>query len=180
MKIFCDIDGVLGDFWTAALAAHGIEDCPYDLPTYRGVYHGEKALGFTPEIFWSQLQGRTFWTGIKPYDHAVDVVRVCEEHVGQDNVALMTSPSRDEECATGKMAWIKQYFPAYVRRTIITPVKHLCAHDQAVLVDDHPGNVASFRGELGRAILFPAPWNANYKLLEHAVEFLRASLEQHL
>lgn len=96
-RIFCDLDGVLVDF------DRGFLDLPKNTerltPKEYEKAHGKDAIwpliDELGESFWANLQwmkdGRELWDYIKRYDPII-----------------LSSPSKNPECFTGKAIWVKQ------------------------------------------------------------------------
>ncbi len=154
--VFFDVDGVLADFVSGALSAHGKE---LEISTVRWGF--PEQIGFTgvnDPAFWSPLGG-DFWAGLRPYADGFALLRAAERLVGADRVALLTSPCDTAGCVDGKRAWVAKHLPDYRRRLFVGGAKHLFAAADKVLVDDHDANVDAFAGAGGWCVQPPRPWN---------------------
>lgn len=160
MKILIDMDGVLVNFWAGIVRAHKLEIDPYTLPQWRGHCGGYDVLGITPGEFWEPCNSN-WWFQLDPYPHYREIVAACEREVGAENVCLLSSPSSNVGCPSGKLRWLDRHLPAYRRKVLIGPNKEFCAHAGAILIDDMQANCDKFIEHGGRAILWPGPWNAN-------------------
>lgn len=158
MKCLIDLDGVLVDFVTGICAAHGSSNV-YDDPANHGKYEMEVLLGLSATQFWKPANEQ-FWADLPITDDFHALLGIVESAFGAENVCLLTSPIANEGCTTGKVRWIYKHLPDYKRRFLIGPVKHFCAHERSVLVDDYDKNVNNFREHGGKAVLVPRPWNS--------------------
>ncbi len=154
IAVFFDIDGLLANFVSGALAHHGRADIPHGSVTW-GV---ESQLGLTPEAFWRDL-GHSFWSNLAPYPDGMELLTRVAAHVGAERIGLLTSPCETAGCVEGKREWVARYLPDYRRRLFVGSAKHLFASPTKILIDDHNFNVDSFTGAGGLAVMPPRPWN---------------------
>ena len=157
--ILLDMDGVLSDFVTAALQLHGRIETLQNWPA--GEWSMPKVLGLSRESFWSRIdeQGSEFWRQLAPYAWLDELTAL----VGaQAPFTILTSPSRDPHCPTGKIQWLREHISPRFNAYLIGAQKHLCAQANHVLIDDSDHNVTTFREQGGQAILFPQIWNSNH------------------
>ena len=154
--IFCDQDGVLADFVSAALVACGRHNVMKDTDVLNEAM--DKQLGMTLSEFWQcQDADLDFWENIKPYPGAVTFYH---ELCKLGDVRICTSPSLHENCASHKLQWIDRYLGREARiKTIIAKDKHLLACMGRILIDDNEGKIAAWDAEAGWSFLFPRPWN---------------------
>jgi hypothetical protein len=153
---FLDLDGVLVDFVSGALALHGVT-----LPRSEVRWNFLTQIGFdgiNDPRFWSPM-GHDFWANLPWTAEGPLVLLAVERLYGADNVALMTSPCDTPGSVEGKLSWVCRELPAYRRRLFVGPAKHLAAGPGKVLVDDHDANVDKFCAAGGSALLVPRPWN---------------------
>lgn len=156
-QIFLDMDGVIVDL-----------PCPIpatpeeQLAFYRGglAKEPEKVWAGTDELWWANLP----WT-----KEGVEIVRLCEEAVGAENVIICTMPADWPGSAQGKLLWIEKHMPQYRRRFILTPQKHWAAHARTLLIDDREENIQQFRAAGGAGILCPRPWNAGNEIADRVI-----------
>lgn len=151
MEIFLDCDGVLADFVSASLAYHGRSEKHDDIKTWN--YFAE--WGMTPEEFWRPLRGRHFWANLKPYPWATELYTALK---ALGDVTIVTSPSDDIECASGKAEWLDFHLGIRPEDCFIGKKKHLLSGN-GVLVDDSESQWRMFVNTGGRCVLFPQPWN---------------------
>lgn len=154
-SVFLDMDGVLVDFMSGALKAHG---AGRERLT-RGEWDFAKCLGLTQEEFWAKCKGHSYWEGLLPLHDWLDILDVVRNAAGFDRVWLLSSPSHDPGCLSGKYAWLGLHLPGYQRKLILAPDKRPLARPGALLIDDSETNCAGFRAAGGEAFLFPRPWN---------------------
>ena len=168
--IFLDMDGVLVDFVGGALRTcfgnmeaticQTLELWP------AGEYDITKVVGGTIDEFWEAINAeKGFWESLSPYPWAADLIDLVESAVKR-KWSIATSPSRDPQCAAGKVKWLQDNCSKgqSFRNYFITPEKHLLAggNRTRVLIDDRDVNVDRWRECGGSAILFPQPWNSNH------------------
>lgn len=190
LRIFIDLDDVCNDFTLHALRAVG---CPVRATDYH-VYDPEwgwdivKAANelhpnahrkpFTNESFWEEIV-TSVWTTAPRSDLFLPLISMCMEFTDKSNICLLTSPTADPFCLVGKEFWIRKNCPKWLHRQFLigTP-KHLCAHREAVLIDDRDENVKMFRKYGGNAILVPRPWNTLHAIHPNkAAPYIRNALE---
>jgi len=161
--VLLDMDGVLCDFVTAALSLHGRSDV---LPRWpAGEWSIPKVLGMSSQQFWSKIDavGSAFWYELTPYRWMNELTTLIGRHAA---FTILTSPSRDAACPTGKIQWLRKHLSPTFDAFMIGSRKHLCARADTVLIDDSDQNVIQFRKHGGQAILFPQIWNSNHHLLD--------------
>jgi len=157
MQIYLDMDGVLADFVSASIAAHGRDDSHDSVKTWD---YSTEQWEISHGKFWSACQGRSFWAGLSPYSHHLELLEMCEAYA--DEVYFLTSPSSTghAECLAGKSDWIKAWFGGMYQKNLIpTKHKHLLAASDRVLIDDSSGNIESWVKAGGIGIGFGQPWN---------------------
>ena len=159
---YLDVDGILADFVSGALAAHG-KTLPY-AETRWGFPEQIGFSGVDEPLFWLPL-GYDFWRNLPLCPDAHNLVVAVESRFS-DRVVLMTSPCDTPGAVEGKVDWIRHHLPEYRRRFFVGPAKHLAAAPCKLLIDDHDGNCDRFVAEGGNAWSPPRPWN------RHAVRAL--------
>lgn len=166
MKIFCDLDGVLADFVSAAFEIHGYENLYEKYPEkYSGVYDICKVMEISKREFWKPIQGESFWKNLPLLPDAKNLIGSLENNFGRENIYFLTSPSLDIGCYTGKLKWVHQHFPFYTYRTILFTKKYFLSDYRSFLIDDSPSNLKHFSLEGGTGILYPRIWNTIRKPL---------------
>lgn len=157
MQIYLDMDGVLADFVSASITAHGRSDSHDSIATWD---YPVEQWGISNADFWCLCQGRRFWAEISPYSHHLDLLDMCEAYA--DEVFFLTSPSSTAhaDCIAGKSDWIAAWFGAdYQSKLIPTKHKHLLAASDRVLIDDSTDNIQAWAKAGGVGIGFGQPWN---------------------
>lgn len=168
-----DMDGVIVNF------VGGVEKkFDVDLSDLRGFQIPTK-IGITPKAFWEKLhEDPRFWADLEPYPWARDLVNICLEKT-TGNVTFTTSPDMSITCASQKVWWIAQHFPAFSRKFLIGPEKHLLAKPNHVLIDDSQRNIDLFREHGGQALAFPQLWNeVGEKPNVGSVEYISDKLDE--
>lgn len=164
MQVFIDMDGVIVDFVRGAHKFHGIDGVwPYP----RGVWDFVPLTGLSDAEFWEPL-GFKFWSELH---WTSDGHRIWDMVAGH-SPAIITTPTLHLECPAGKMQWIRNHLPDMYRRTVITAAKEVCAHPNALLIDDNDQNVDKWRACGGVAILVPRIWNSRHAECDDTVEIL--------
>ncbi len=148
--IFLDMDGVIVDLHKAVAQRMGITDLTAfnqgDLPV-----KDHELWGGTNAEWWADLS----WM-----HDGREIVRLCEEIVGPENVIICSKPANWPGSAEGKLMWIAEHLPTYARRFILTPNKSWCACPRSLLIDDKEEFVDEFREASGAALLCPRAWNS--------------------
>jgi 5'(3')-deoxyribonucleotidase len=157
------MDGVLSNFTKGCEQLFKVSLNPWP---DKGNYDTAQILGISQNDFWKKIteRGSFFWSDLEVYQEGRLLLEHCEKLVGKDNVAILTSPTLDPDCASGKMRWVNKHFPKFNRRILIGACKHICASKDAILIDDCDLNVQKFTTHGGNAVLFPRPWNSKHEL----------------
>jgi 5'(3')-deoxyribonucleotidase len=174
--IFLDLDGVLVDFIGAALRLHSREDF-FETPSNRGLWDIEELVAGSKRKFWAPLDGPKFWSSLEKLPESDQIVHWCAEKVGEENVAILTTPSSSPYCIPGKQQWLRKYYPQFSSRTIFTGAKEFLAAPGKFLVDDRDLNVEKFNKAGGTGILVPRLWNAGHPLYSNVMETLNGQWE---
>ena len=173
LRCFLDMDGVLSDFQShiCEMFGHRWEDISERWPP--GTYHTHDVLGVSEEEMWSRTLGVDYWESMPKTDECDLVLTLAATVFGQENVAILTSPSRDPLCAAGKILWFHKHHPEWTRSLMIGSRKHLIANPNCVLIDDWDVNVQTWRTRGGMAILVPRLWNAEHANRHAASDVIR-------
>lgn len=161
MNIYLDIDGVLADWISGALAAHELDPEPV-LEHWATLspkpWCLSKVLGISRSAMWAPVHraGADFWADLEPLPWMAEVYEAC---TAVAPTILMTSPSSEPSSHAGKAEWIGRHFGRRFRDYMIGAPKHRCAHPGAVLVDDSPEGCKRFEEAGGRTLLFPSVGN---------------------
>jgi hypothetical protein len=161
--IYLDVDDTLNNFTMHALRLMG---CPansvYPMDVGYDIVAACNRLGparnWQPHEFWAWLPEQA-WSEASPTPWNTWLLSECVKSVGQDNVFLCTSATRNLTSFTGKLKWIYRNMPDWTHRQyVITPHKYLLAQD-ALLIDDAPKQCENFCRAGGEVIMVPQPWN---------------------
>jgi len=176
VKLLLDLDGTLVDFVGGAIKYHNLPIDIYNRPENLGEFDIVKLSGISPQEFWEPL-GYNFWLNLSWIDEGKEILELCEEVIGSENICILTSPIITSGCLQGKIDWIAREMPKYKRSFLIGPRKEFCARADNILIDDSDSNVSKFIAHGGRSILVPRPWNSQYenryKVLEVVGKCLR-------
>lgn len=175
-KCLLDMDGVLTDF-VAAMCLHHKRPDPYlDTANY-GQFDMYGPWSMDEETFWS-VADLDFWKQLPVMPEAHELVAALESMFGEENICILSSPSKNLDCVHGKIWWLRKHFNAYRRSFLIGPKKEFCAGPDRVLVDDYDRNVDKFSAAGGCAVLVPRLWNRKHSQaqwsLQVTLENLRA------
>jgi len=173
--VFVDMDGVLVDFWSAAVRL-----CGFDPATVSDDKKRLYTLGWLTEgkslTVWDLIEkiGSSFWTGLEPYPWAESL---WSDLHGSYCATVLTSPTFDPSSSAGKHAWIKRHFGTM--SFLIGPDKKACAGPGRVLVDDCPTNLQGWKEAGGIAIPFKQPWCPDGFLAEEIVGQIETEWRDH-
>ena len=169
-KVFVDLDGVVADFVSAALALHKANHKEV-LSNMLGRFCLTEALGLTTSQFWKGIEEEPFfWQNLDKTPEADLLFSILEDMFDPSQIYFLTAPSLCPQSHWGKAEWVKKHYGKYFTRLIITGHKHLLASKDTLLIDDNPSNCEKFSAAGGSTILFPRPWNALYPLCEFPLE----------
>ena len=166
-QIFLDLDDVCNTLAMYALHVQGIDISPTDYSAYPvecgyDIIAAANLLGqgyCTVASFWDAIT-RKHWASVPESTIFPWILDACENLVGQGNVCIATSPTKDPDSLAGKLEWIHEHFPSRMHREYaITPRKHLLAQPDTLLIDDNADNINTFIRKGGRGLLVPRPWN---------------------
>lgn len=154
--IHVDMDGVMS-FWLK----EACKVCDIDMKDEKiyqelkkGVYLEDIDGLITSEDMWDKVEkeGTDFWANLELFPWAKKLIAEMEK-LGQ--VYILTSPGTCVPAPTGKMIWIKKYFPQLLKKLIICKDKERLATPNSILIDDTEGKIEAFRKEGGHAFLWP-------------------------
>ena len=166
LTILMDMDGVLADFMTSAITAHGKEHlCSHDDVTSWNWFLEQWEMD--PSDFWEPIDADPrFWLDLKPYPWIDDLNKVLRLGLAGRNWEKLycTTPSANHASLSGKHQWLEnQFLSGDGDEDLITiHDKSRLAGPNVILIDDREENVDRFRKAGGRAILFPQPWNRSW------------------
>ena len=177
MKIFIDMDGVLCDFATEAMALFGQQ---YDRRKWPiGHYCIASAVGVDVAEMWRRInaRGSLFWENLNAYPWAADLLKMVRDYDAEFSVASVPGPCGSS--AAGKLRWLDKNTgePPPFRRYFLGPEKHLLAGPGRVLIDDKTENCEQWVAAGGSAIIWPQPWNRNSGLCDVRIEHTANALD---
>lgn len=161
--IYLDMDGVLSNFVLSALRLHCPNGWKRLMETWpKGVFEIYDVIDISGSDFWGtiNMEGWKFWSELEPFPWAMPLYNTLKE---LGDVVVLTSPSRNPNCAKGKILWLQHFFmEGYdFRDYILAPsqFKHHVAAFGRILVDDSSRNIKRFNKAGGCGVLVPQPWN---------------------
>lgn len=118
-----------------------------------------KPIKLSQRQIWDKIDGagESFWENLEKFPHSDELVNFCFENF---DTHILTSPSSNPVCASGKMKSIKKHYPHLLKKMIITKNKYLCAAPGRILVDDNTGKINKFNKFGGDGMLFPTFYNS--------------------
>jgi hypothetical protein len=131
---------------------------------------------FTEATFWQSIK-RDFWATVPKSRECDWLLETCAGLVGRENVCILSSPTLDPDCASGKVEWIYTFMPQWMHRQfLIGPRKHFCARPDSLLIDDRDKNIEDFCAAGGCGITMPRPWNRLHHY-EEPIVYVRSCLD---
>lgn len=183
--VYLDVDDVVADFMKGLHKALNIS---YDYSNYPYEKGNWDILGYQIKsddgslITFDQCNDyctTSFWQDLEWMHDGHDILRAICGRFNADKIYLLTSPMPNLESASGKMMWVYENLPIYLKRTIITQApKHLLARSDTLLIDDKDKNVDDFREAGGKAHLICRPWNRGHFNADKTVQILQEFLER--
>lgn len=127
-----------------------------------GNYDVAPEIGTTEEELWKKVSevGESYWTNIEPYPWAKEMY---DWLTMQGDVVILTSPTIDPSCHSGKVKWLYKFTgDDKFRNYLIGNRKEACASPSNLLIDDSEKNIGKFKKACpdAKTILFPQPWNS--------------------
>lgn len=164
------MDGVLVDFFNAALRIHGRSE--FTESNWPKNFDMAAVLGLSKAKFWEPLDTDHFWEKeVKLYPWAKKLINLFKDK----ECYLLSTPS--ENGATGKQRFINTHLPMFKDRYLLGSCKEACAAKNTLLIDDLEKNCEKFKKAGGYAILFPRPWNKHRGIeFEQLFEQLKSKL----
>ena len=160
-QIFLDLDGVVANFFGAALRVHDRLDLVDKWP--KGEWDMAKVMGISEGNFWNGFDYPEFWRTIPVYSWAEFLIGQLQKFAP---ITVATSPGLSCYAATSKIEWVRESLPVIggpgFSDFLIGHQKHLLAKPGAVLIDDNETNCRRFKAAGGEAILFPQVWNCGF------------------
>lgn len=142
---FIDMDGVLANFSKAACARHNVT-----YPTQAKLEHSwlEDQVGHKGR-FWMKIHGYDYWTQLEPFPWAKKLVALVNDHC--DEWRILSKPSSDEHCYSGKYTWVKNHLHKTKHLWLCNGTKSLLAGPNRLLIDDYKKNIDEWRAAGGEA-----------------------------
>jgi len=174
-KVYLDMDGVLVNF---RKGIHKAFNKPY---VYSTLSKKWKFWEDWPEITFKMVNAvcdTLFWRHLEWMHDGHDIFEAVFGKFKTNQIYLLTTPMPNLESASGKMMWVNDNLPTYLKRTIITQApKHLLAEPGTLLIDDKNQNIDGFIKAGGQGILVPRSWNRDYGMAHRTVEVVKDNLE---
>jgi len=169
--IYVDMDSVLCDFVSHALATHGREEVKIT------TWNIEEQLGITAEMFQKPIQkkGAGFWRAIPEFPWWKKVIDLARQH--SDEMFICSSPHVFEESETGKRKWIRDRLGKSFGNFVFTNHKRLLANPTTILIDDSEKNCKEFQEAGGTSICFPQLWNSAREHCGNEIPYLERQLK---
>ena len=106
---------------------------------------------------WSMIdeQGEDWWADMEKFSWTDDLIDLARKEA--DEFCILTSPSRNPVCSSGKVKWMQKQFGKTFKDFMIGSNKHICATSNSLLIDDTEKKVNEFREYGGHAFLWPHP-----------------------
>lgn len=160
-EILLDMDGVLADFFTAALAKcqkAGFTQHTNDSYVKLNEYNMAKAFGISQELFWSTIEKDNFWENLNPMPGAYELLEWLQTC---GRITIASSPSQNNSCIPQKLRWLYKHFKLEAKDCMFGSRKELLASKNTVLIDDYPVYVDKFSDAGGYGILVSSNWNTH-------------------
>jgi len=155
-KIFLDMDGVLCRCHEAALASFGATMEP-NKPMNQIVAE-QKNFSLPRQMFWNSFE-EVFWENLEKTDLCDFLIYESVKLVGLRNVYILSTPTQNPGCASGKTEWVRKHCPDLLPRLRLSSEKELLAAPGRILVDDKVSNVDKWIDANGLGLLVPRVWN---------------------
>lgn len=176
--VLLDMDGVLVDFITPALALHSGGRLESFYEQYPGQPYIQKVLGISDERFCADMD-EDWWAGLEWMHDGKKILSILEDAFGRERIMIASSPVERQGCVEGKRRWIRRNLPKHyhgISGQMFGKKKWLMAHPTTLLVDDFDDQVDPFEQRGGLVLHVPRPWNRLHywasdasKLVETAV-----------
>ncbi len=167
--VFLDMDGVITDFNKVVCEQ-------FDFP-----HPPQKYDYFDPirsEV--NSICTFEFWRSLPWTDDGRDILGAIKDTLGLDKIYFLTAMMPNIETASGKMMWLRDNLPVYIKRTILLPLgvpKSFLARPDTLLIDDSDKSVEGFEAAGGQGLLVPRPYNQLRTLSDRASQHVKHCLE---
>jgi len=180
MICYLDMDGVLTDWCKAAHELNGLDYPGHNKWPYK---FGSEGWGWGKQAGlltynWDSM-GRQFWANLEWMPDGKDILSKCISCFGMDSICLFSSfYIRANGAVNGRLDWIDHNIPEFKNKFLTGTIpKSICAHHDAVLIDDYDKNIHDFVAAGGQGILIPRPWNELHNWSDSVLKVLENSLE---
>lgn len=171
-----DMDGILTNFHKRACEAHG-RDYKTVLENWPpGAWKMAPILGLSEKDFYAPMV-KWFWSEMEWMPDGKEILELVELYFGKEHILLCSAPTQNDDCESGKKAWIRREMPLYSHRYMFTNMKHIAAANNRVLIDDSDSNIDAFMDHGGRVIKIPRIWNNYHRNRDHALDSLKSGLD---
>jgi len=162
-RIFLDLDGVLAVCHESALGYYGIpitlETWPLGQSTLEVIQSRISDFSLNDDAFWASFPGK-FWAKLPKTPECDALVASCAQMVGEENVRIVSRPSRNPYSWSGKVTWIQENLPTWIHDQVtLTDDKWLLAGPNRLLIDDSYANCVKFAEAGGKSRWIQRPWN---------------------
>lgn len=102
-----------------------------------------------------------FWSSIPKNQFADDLISICENLVGEENVFILTSAIPNTACPVGKVVWVNNHLPKFKSKLFMGQKKHIVVDDRSLLIDDYEKHESIFSklNKVNNFLLFPSYTN---------------------
>lgn len=173
--VFLDMDGVIVDFQSAILKAHGVR-----YPDREGVFFQHVDLGLpNMNAFWEPTECSMWWAKLPWTLDGKAILHVVRSFCNKNNYKfkILTHPHGHWTSWAGKSIWLEKN--GLLDDAILTRNKVDLAHHESILIDDSDDNVKQWK--YGKAILVPRRWNSKYQERScDTIHYVRQALESYL
>lgn len=164
-KCLLDMDGVLVN-WLDGICEYADIENPYDHDINWGIDRFCNSYGcdMTVKRIYEIMGEYDFWAGLKPLPFYRSIIDTAFRLFGEDNVCIVTKPTRNSNSFHGKYKWIQEYIPEFEKKCIFAMDKSFCANSKHILVDDMIKNYDHFLRDGGMGYLFPTLQNNRFDI----------------
>lgn len=181
--VYVDMDEVLCDFISGAMALHGITTAQLNPYRIKGTWELDCSLArfgrpMTKAEFWAPMNNNSgFWASLKPLPWFEELTGHLNQMFDTDWMVL-SSPT-DTSSMRGKADWLSYHLDFGPERFILSSRKWLLSRPGTVLIDDREETVVKF-GSMpngGRGILFPDLTNSAFAHASNPVPHVMEQLD---
>lgn len=139
-------------------------------------YQGD--FNMTPQQFWKCL-GHDFWSTLGFTKEGMGVLEMLYSRGLEKQVCLLSSPTLEPGCWSGKAQWVKDNLPHFYhgKQFILSYDKLWNVQPDALLIDDRYETCSKWVAAGGQAFVFPRPWNPLYEEEPKALQWLEEHLD---